>query len=131
MYGKSHNIDLLWPSDNQQDKEDDEEKEDEEEEDAPSRSKAAASTNSQKFIERKDRILGQTAIHYAAYYGHLEVVKKLVERDEQNVPYIMNRHRETCLISACKTGKFDVVKYLVDKCGTKLLGKVDKLKVSH
>jgi ankyrin repeat protein/predicted DNA-binding WGR domain protein len=100
-YGADHNIDLLWPT----------------------------SENQLEAIKKKKDKAGYNALHYAARYGHVECVRKLVERDFKKVPYFpTNKNRETCLIEAAKHGHLDVVKYLVEKCGARLLGKVDKFK---
>jgi ankyrin repeat protein len=124
QYGKAHNIDLLWPKEVQSKKNNDDDAEGDD--DIP---KIKSLVSLEKLVERKDKIKGQTAAHLAALHGHLDVIKALVSRNEK-VPFILNKNRETCLISACKAGHLDIVKYLVKICGKKLVGKVDKTKKS-
>ena len=58
----------------------------------------------------KDQI-NHTPLHYAAYQGHLEVVKYLQWLD----PLGQNSYRETPLHYACQMGHLDITKYFIDK----------------
>jgi hypothetical protein len=56
----------------------------------------------------------QTALHYAAFYGHLEVVQLLVEH---GVPLdIPDKYGRLAHCSAAINGHLDVVAYLVEEC---------------
>ena len=60
-------------------------------------------------------------LHYAAFYGNLEVVRTLVEKYGCN-PQSASRNKCTPLHYACHGGHPDVVKYLVNeqKCNTRV-----------
>ena len=60
------------------------------------------------FVKDKEN---QTPLHYAAYQGHLEVVKYLQWLD----PLQENSDRETPLYYACQVGHLDITKYFIDK----------------
>ena len=55
-----------------------------------------------------------TALHWAAYNGHLEVVKALVEHGA-NMNIAMNRAQMTPLMSAAANGQNAIVKYLIEQ----------------
>ncbi|RHZ24524.1 hypothetical protein DYB37_003308 [Aphanomyces astaci] len=56
---------------------------------------------------------GQTALHYAAFYGHLEVVLALVEH---GIPLnLKDKFGRTPHIAAALNGHLDVVKFLVEE----------------
>ena len=60
------------------------------------------------FVKDRDN---HTPLHYAAYQGHLEVVKYLQWLD----PLEQNSHRKTPLHYACQMGHLDITKYFIDK----------------
>lgn len=56
----------------------------------------------------------QTPLHYAAFYGHLEVVQALVEH---GVPLdIPDKFGRLVHCSAALNGHLDVVRYLLEEC---------------
>ncbi len=100
-YGAAHNVDLLWPT----------------------------GENQLDVIKKKKDKEGYNCMYYAVRYGQVECVRKLVERDFKKVPYFpVNKNRETPLMLAAKHGHTEIVKYLVERCGARLIGKTDKFK---
>ena len=55
----------------------------------------------------------QSALHIAAYKGHLDVVESLVAFDRNIIDW-KNKYGRTALIAAASTGKTDVVKFLLE-----------------
>ena len=58
----------------------------------------------------------RNALHLAAYYGHLEVVKYLLPLfgDKR---FSVTKSGDTCLSLACQKGHHEVVRYLLDEGG--------------
>lgn len=56
-----------------------------------------------------------TALHYAAYSGHLSIVKYLVEEAQANIND-RNKNKRTPLMVAAWAGNLDIVAYLVECC---------------
>ena len=57
---------------------------------------------------------GSTALHVAAYFGNLEVIKLLLADSDLDVD-IRNNHSETALHKAALTGRKEVVQLLADR----------------
>ena len=55
-----------------------------------------------------------TALHIAALYGKLELMKHLIE-EEQLYPTVQGRKKVTPLIVAAGNGNLSIVKYLIEK----------------
>ena len=53
-------------------------------------------------------------VHYAAFEGHLDVVKFFIERNPSDLD-AEDALGETCLFKAAENGKLDIVKFLVEK----------------
>lgn len=62
---------------------------------------------------------GSAALHVAAYFGHVEVVKLLLGDSDIDVD-IRNSHGETPLHKAALTGRKEVVQLLADRSLTLL-----------
>ncbi|KAL9656857.1 hypothetical protein ABK040_004391 [Willaertia magna] len=74
--------------------------------------------NNHNIVNIKDEnCYGQTALHYACWNGHFQLVKYLISKkakiNEQN------DYKQTPLHEACYRGHVDIVKYLVD-CGASI-----------
>ncbi len=77
---------------------------------------------SQKNINVTDE-LGNTAVHWAASAGHLDLVRYLVEQCKANVNP-KNKIGESPLHKAVWRGHLDVVKYLVEKTDAQYINDV-------
>src|SRR5688500_17298253 len=55
---------------------------------------------------------GVNALHMAVYWGHLEIVKYLVEKGA-NINYVIPKNGNTALLTAASCGHLEVVKYLI------------------
>jgi len=58
---------------------------------------------------------GRTPLIYASGYGHLEIVKYLIEKHNANVE-AKNNCGENPLIYASLNGPLEIVKYLIEEC---------------
>ncbi|KAI8843151.1 ankyrin repeat-containing domain protein, partial [Chytridium lagenaria] len=56
---------------------------------------------------------GYTALHFAAYHGHLNVIEVLIEAGA-TVDMLEKENKGTSLIEASKTGGLEIVKALVE-----------------
>jgi len=63
-------------------------------------------------VDTKDN-QGNTALHYAALWGHLEIVKRLVEERNMDV-YTKDNQGNTALHYAALGGRLEIVKWLVE-----------------
>lgn len=82
--------------------------------------------NSQSCPDARTRD-GMRAVHYAAFYGHLECVKLMIEKGGVDVNQV-GAKRMTALHMAVSRGHYDLVEYLLSK-GSKIIAK-DKFKRS-
>ena len=57
---------------------------------------------------------GDTPLHLAAYHGHLQIVKYLIEEDHF-LNECKNKYRNTPLHRAARQGKLDIVQYLIEE----------------
>lgn len=66
----------------------------------------------------KCKRFGETALHCAAFFGHLEIIKFLVEQSFETTNAITNSSRQTALHQAAgrrASTQLDIVKFLVEK----------------
>ena len=62
-------------------------------------------------------------MHVAAYFGHLNIIKYLVEK-KNCTPYEVCNEKYTPTIIANKQKQHHIVNYLVDKFGTLKVGEI-------
>jgi ankyrin repeat protein len=76
-------------------------------------------------IDKMIDCYGNTAVHYAAVFGKIEILKALLRKDKNINLTAPNNNQETPLMLACKYGHVDVALFLTDLL--KNNNKVDKV----
>ena len=78
---------------------------------------------------RKD-INGNTPLHYAASYGHMEVIKFLISNSISTLE-ITNNDGQNAIYVAATEGHLNIIKYLVEKqgCSPYLLDKINMKRI--
>ena len=71
----------------------------------------------QFFLDFKDFEKSKDALYLACHNGHLDVVKLLVEQNDQDLcviqPAMVHYDKQTIFHAACKSGNLDLVLYLI------------------
>merc|ERR1711953_832091 len=71
----------------------------------------------QFFLDFKDFEKPKDALYLACHNGHLDVVKLLVEQNDQDLcviqPAMVHLDKQTIFHAACKSGNLDLVLYLI------------------